>query len=113
GPGTGVAFEEAARRHGDFAMVGAAASVRVEGGTYTDARLVLMGVSDIPVRCRDAEQVLLSAPSGGGVADEAAALAAESISPPSDLHGTSAYRKHLARVLLRRAITRATAGGIK
>jgi len=109
--GTGVAFEEAARRHGDFAMVGAAASVRVEDGKYADARLVVMGVSDTPVRCREAEQALVGASAGSGAADEVAAVAAQQLSPPSDLHGTSAYRKHLARVLLRRAITRASAGG--
>ncbi len=108
GEGTGVAFEETARRHGDFAMVGAAAAVRVVDGTFTDVRLSLIGVSDTPVRCREAEQALAGTPFAPAAVEDAAELASRTLTPPSDLHATSAYRKHLARVLLRRAITRAS-----
>jgi carbon-monoxide dehydrogenase medium subunit len=104
GPGTGVAFEEATRRHGDFAMVGAAAAVRTEGAHIVEARIVVIGVSDKPVRRREAEQALAGAEPTRAAFEEAAALAADSLTPPSDLHGTSTYRRHLVRVLVRRAL---------
>jgi carbon-monoxide dehydrogenase medium subunit len=110
GTGGAVAFEEAARRHGDFAMVAAAASVRVQDGRIDDVRLALAGVSDTPVRCREAEQAVLGAAPGDEVIAEAAALAAGPLTPPSDLHGTSAYRQHLAGVLVRRTLTRSLEG---
>src|SRR5580700_7772021 len=50
-PGTGAAFQEVARRHGDFAIVGLAAQLTLaEDGTITDARLAFSGVADVPVR---------------------------------------------------------------
>jgi carbon-monoxide dehydrogenase medium subunit len=103
-PDTGSAIEEVARRHGDFAMVGAAAVVRLEDGKIADARVALTGVSDVPVRATEAETIL----DGAEPTDEAFATAAEeaakSLSPPADLHGTSAYRRHLAAVLMRRTL---------
>src|SRR5580700_1260038 len=97
-PGTGSAIEEVARRHGDFAMVGAAAMVRLENGKIADARVALTGVSDVPVRATEAETIL----HGAEPTDEAFAAAAEeaaaSLSPPADLHGSSTYRRHLAVV---------------
>ena len=102
--GTGSAFEEVARRHGDFAMVGAAAMVRLEDGKIADARVALTGVSDVPVRATEAEAIL----EGAEPSDEAFATAAEesakSLSPPADLHGSSAYRRHVTAVLMRRAL---------
>jgi carbon-monoxide dehydrogenase medium subunit len=106
GPETAAAFEEAARRHGDFAMVAAAAAVRIQDGRIADVRLTLAGVSDTPVRCREAEDAVRGVAPSREVVAEAAALAAGPLSPPSDLHGTSAYRKHLAGVLVQRALTR-------
>lgn len=106
-PGNGVAFEEAARRHGDFAMVGAAAVVHAEDGRITDARIVLIGVSDTPLRRPRAEQALLGGDIGAAPFEDAAAAAGEDLSPASDIHGTSAYRTHLARVLTRRALEKA------
>ncbi len=103
-PGTGVAFEEATRRHGDFAMVGAAAAVRTEDAHIVDARIVVIGVSDTPLRRRDAELALAGGEPTTAAFEAAAALAADSLDPPSDLHGTSAYRRHLVRVLVRRAL---------
>ena len=103
-PGTGSAIEEVARRHGDFAMVGAAAMVRLEDGKIADARVVLTGVSDVPVRATEAETIL----GGAEPTEEAFATAAEdaakALSPPADLHGSSAYRRHLAVVLMRRTL---------
>jgi aerobic carbon-monoxide dehydrogenase medium subunit len=105
-PGTVVAFEEAARRHGDFAMVGVASAVLVRDGSVADARLALAGVSDAPLRCHEAEQVLAGSAPSMAVIEEAASVATSPLTPASDLHGSSAYRKHLARVLIRRALLR-------
>src|SRR6202034_1824501 len=58
-PGTGVAFQEVARRHGDFAIVGLAASLTLAGDVITDARLAFSGVADVPVRATDAEDLLV------------------------------------------------------
>jgi aerobic carbon-monoxide dehydrogenase medium subunit len=102
--GTMVAFQEAARRHGDFAMVGVATSVLVRDGSVADARIALAGVSDMPLRCHEAEEVLTGSPPSVGAIDEAASVAAADLTPGSDLHGSSAYRKHIARVLVRRAL---------
>lgn len=103
-PGTGVAFEEATRRHGDFAMVGAAAAVRTEDGRIVDAKVVTIGTSDTPVRSTDAEQELLGAAATSAAFERAGALTADAADPPSDLHGSSGYRKHLVGVLVRRAL---------
>ena len=106
--GTGVAFEEVARRHGDFAMVGVAAMVTVEEGAVAAARLALTGVSDVPVRAVDGEAVLMGAAPGPEAFAEAARAAAAGLAPPSDLHASSAYRRHVAEVLVRRALAAAT-----
>jgi len=100
-------FEELARRQGDFALAGLAARVRVEGGAVGEARLVFFGVGPAPVRARAAEAVL------AGRRADAAALAAAGraldadLDPPGDIHGSSALRRHLARVLLSRVIKQA------
>lgn len=112
-PGTGVAFEEATRRHGDFAMVGAAAMVRTEGGRIADGRVVLFGVADTPVRHAEAEALLAGAEPNTEAFESAGALAADSVTPPSDLHGTSAYRKQLVSVLVRRALAKAAQGALE
>jgi aerobic carbon-monoxide dehydrogenase medium subunit len=108
-PGTGVAFQEVARRHGDFAMVGLAASLTLAGGTITDARLAFSGVADVPVRAAEAESLLVGQPPSAELFAEAARQAAAALDPPADLHGSSDYRKKVAAALVRRAL-RAAAG---
>jgi carbon-monoxide dehydrogenase medium subunit len=103
--GTGSAIEEVARRHGDFAMVGAAAVVRIEGGKIAEARLVLTGVSGIPVRATAAETALVGADPTADAFTDVAEQAARTLAPPADVHGSSAYRRHLAAVLMRRTLT--------
>src|SRR5579871_5255145 len=57
GPDTGTSFTEVARRHGDFAIVGLAASLVLSGGVISDARLAFAGVSEVPVRATAAEEL--------------------------------------------------------
>lgn len=102
--GTGSAVEEVARRHGDFAMVGAAAVVRLADGKVASARVVLTGVSSSPHLATEAETVLVGAEPSPEAFAEAAAQAAGGLTPPADVHGSSNYRRHLAGVLIRRTL---------
>jgi len=105
--GTGVSFQEVARRHGDFAMVGLATSVTLSGEAITDARLAFAGVSDVPVRASGAEDLLVGERPSDELFDEAARRAAGDIDPPADLHGSAEYRKKVAAALVRRGLREA------
>ena len=111
-PGTGISFQEVARRHGDFAMVGLAASVTLSDGTISDARLALAGLADVPVRAAAAEDLLVGERPSAELFDEAARLATDGVDPPSDVHGSSDYRKTVAAALVRRGL-RAAAGNAR
>jgi CO/xanthine dehydrogenase FAD-binding subunit len=104
GPGTGVSFQEVARRHGDFAIVGLAASLTLSEGVISDARLAFAGVSDVPVRAADAEDLLAGEAPSAGLFEEAARRATDDIDPPADVHGSSDYRKKVAAALVRRGL---------
>src|SRR6201989_3270880 len=104
GPGTGVSFEEVARRHGDFAIVGLAASLVLSGGVITDARLAFAGVSDVPVRAAAAEDLLAGERPSAELFDEAARRATEDLDPPAALHGASGYRKTVGAAVVGRGV---------
>jgi carbon-monoxide dehydrogenase medium subunit len=104
----GSCFVEFARRHGDFAVAGAGALLGLAAdGSVHDARVVLIGVRDTPVRGHASEALLLGTHPTDDVLAEAAQAVAGEIDPVSDLHGSAEYRRHLATVLLRRALTTA------
>jgi carbon-monoxide dehydrogenase medium subunit len=103
--GTGACFEEVARRRGDFGLVGCAVQVTVSGGVLTDVRICLSGVASVPVRCRPAEDLLRGQRASPDVLAAAADLAVADLAPPSDLHASGDYRRHLAQVLIPRALT--------
>jgi CO/xanthine dehydrogenase FAD-binding subunit len=105
----GYAFEEFARRHGDFAIVGVAAMVTLDGGRVREARLATAGAGPVPVRLRAAEDILVKEGVDERALEAAAARAAELVTPDSDLHATAAYRTNLTRVLTQRALVRAVA----
>ena len=107
-PRTGVAFEEMARRHGDYALVGCAARVTLgENGTVADGRLVFFSVGDGPVQAVSTLATLRGQrPSAEAIGAAAEAVGGD-IDPPSDIHASAEFRRHLARVLARRALTRA------
>jgi aerobic carbon-monoxide dehydrogenase medium subunit len=104
GRGTGISFQEVARRHGDFAIVGLATSLTLSEGAISDARLAFAGVSDVPVRAVDAEDLLVGERPSTELFDEAARRATDDIDPPADLHGSSEYRKKVAAALVRRGL---------
>jgi len=109
GRGMGISFQEVARRHGDFAIVGLAASLTLSEGAISDARLAFAGISDVPVRAVDAEDLLVGQEPSAELFDEAARRATDDIDPPADLHGSSDYRRKVAAALVRRGL-RAAAG---
>jgi carbon-monoxide dehydrogenase medium subunit len=104
---SGWAFEEFSRRHGDFAIVGIAAMVEVEGNRCRSARLAACGAGPTAIRLRAAEEILEQNGVDDRYIDEAAARAAELVDPGADLHASAEYRRHLTRVLTRRALKRA------
>ncbi len=98
----GVAFDEIARRHGDYALCGVAALVRLDGADVVEARAGFLSVNELPT-------VLdLTAELAGGVDDDSLAAAAEAalaqLEPDGDIHATAAYRAQLVRVLTSRVL---------
>jgi carbon-monoxide dehydrogenase medium subunit len=109
-PRTGCAFLEMARRHGDFGLTGVACTVTLdEAGCCTAARVVLMGVGDGPVVSGGAAAALAGTGLSAAAFQAAGAAAAADVDPPSDIHASSAFRRHLAQVLTRRALAAAAA----
>jgi aerobic carbon-monoxide dehydrogenase medium subunit len=92
---TRVGFAELARRHGDYAIVGLAATARADGKSIADVRLAYFGVGNTPVRAKKAEAALAA-----GNID--AAVNALDLEPNDDVQATAKVKKHLAGVLLRR-----------
>lgn len=107
-PNGGWGFAELARRQGDFAIATAAAVLEVgPSGAISAARIALGAVADRPIRCQEAEAVLVGRPGGTAAFDAAAEAAVADVEPPSDVHGSSAYRRHAARVLVERVLNEA------
>jgi carbon-monoxide dehydrogenase medium subunit len=99
--GAGVAFEELSRRHGDYAMCGVAALVRVADRQVVEVRAGYLAVCDVPTA------VDLSAAFDGGELtdtslDGAVDLALAALDFVGDIHASAAYRRQLARALTRR-----------
>lgn len=108
---SGWAFEEMARRHGDYALVGVAVLLALdETGQCARARIALLSVGEGPVLATRAMARLLGHALEEVTIGEASNLAGQDdIDPPSDIHASAAYRRQLARVLTRRALERAVA----
>jgi len=110
GDGWGAGYAKFNRRVEDWAMVAVCASVRrAADGSCADVRVGLTNMSGVPLRANAVEQALR----GGGLDAQAiaaaAGLAAEGTDPPEDLNASSDYKRHLARVLCRRALEEAAA----
>ena len=103
--GAGHAFTEFARRHGDFALGGAAVLLAAdEGGKCTSAAIGLLAAAPTPLRATGAEEALVGSVLGPESAEGAAAKSVEGIDPTGDIHGSGEYRKGLIEVMVRRAI---------
>src|SRR4051812_453265 len=108
--GWGVRHEKFVRIAHQWPIVAVAAAVRVDGGTIAEARIGLANMGSTPVRARAGEDALAGQPVTEDAVRAAAERADEGTNPPSDLNGDADYRRHLARVLTRRAVL-AAAGG--
>lgn len=106
--GTQAGFEELARRHGDFALVGLAAVVTLDDGVVSGMRLVYFGVENTPVLSSAAQKVV-GQPLNAETIDRIAAAVAEELDPNSDLQSSPAMKKHLASVLTGRVLRRMAA----
>ena len=107
--GSGSAFLEVSRRHGDFALAGVAAEVTVGAdGRCSGVSIALLSVGEGPVLAARAARALTGTVPDERTIEEAARLASEAdIDPPGDIHASPAYRRQLVRVLLRRALVSA------
>ena len=105
----GWAVDEVARRHGDFALAGAAAVLWLDAtGAITVARIALFGVHERAVLADAAMRTIAGHPPSPHAIEAAAdAAASQDTDPGSDVHASSAYRRHLTRVMVRRVLTRA------
>ncbi|MHB8466837.1 MAG: FAD binding domain-containing protein [Acidimicrobiales bacterium] len=109
-PDAGWSCAEVARRHGDFALVGAAAMVALsDDGRIDEARVSLFGVADRAIRVEKTEASLRDAAPAAATWAAAAEEAASAVEPPSDLHGSSEFRRKLTAVVVRRALATAAA----
>ena len=106
----GVAYEKFNRTAQAWAIVGAAVAVRRDNGSIAEARVGLTNMGSVPVRAAAVEAALAGAAADAGSIAAASAHAADGTTPPSDLSAQADYREHLARVLVRRAVT--TAAGL-
>jgi CO/xanthine dehydrogenase FAD-binding subunit len=100
---TGWAFEEVARRFGDFALACIAVSIESRDGGIVDARVAVMGVADTPRRLHEAEAALRGAPGGAESAARFAEVVRASLSPADDIHVSAEYRTNLIGALAERA----------
>jgi CO/xanthine dehydrogenase FAD-binding subunit len=107
-PRAGVAFLEISRRHGDFAIVAAAAVVNLDAaGAIAEARIALGGVGPRPVRARAAERLLAGQRPTASLVAEAARAVMPETDPPEDIHASAEYRREMSAVFARRALTAA------
>jgi carbon-monoxide dehydrogenase medium subunit len=104
---TGWAFEEFAKRHGDFALSCVATTMRMRDGKASDVRFAMMGVGDTPLRLGSVEALIEGREVTPGLMGEVAELLNDTLQPNTDLHASADYRRHLSGALARRALVAA------
>jgi CO/xanthine dehydrogenase FAD-binding subunit len=105
----GWAFEEVARRFGDFALASIAVSVRQGRSGLEDARVAVMGVANTPLRLKEAEEELVAMELDDRTPDRFSQIVISKVSPSDDLHASGEYRRHLLAQLSKRAVQTALA----
>jgi CO/xanthine dehydrogenase FAD-binding subunit len=105
---TGWSYQEVSRRHGDFALAGAASVLALDAnGHIHHARLTLTGTT--PIRATGAEQLLVGQKPSESLFREAARCATKNLEQDSDIHASAAYRRSACEALARRALTQSAA----
>ena len=105
--GWGFGYEKFNRRSEDWAMVAVCAVVKQTGDVCEDVRVGLTNMGHVPLRATAVEEALRGQPLNAESIARAAEQAAEGTTPPADLNASADYKRHLARVLCRRALTEA------
>ncbi len=106
-PRTGYAFQEVARRHGDYALAGVCALVTLRDGVCSAVRLAACGIASKPTRLAAAETALLGAPPEGEALADAAEAARECVTAGDDRQAGLDYRSDLVAALVRRTVAKA------
>lgn len=108
-PRAGTAFLETSRRHGDFAIVSAAALVEVDANcVITDARLVLGGLGPVPLTPPNLKDMVIGKAATGESWDDACALVRASPDVPADVHASAEYRRQVGGIMSGRVLRCAT-----
>ncbi len=103
----GFGYQKFNRRSEDWAMVAVAAVVKRVDNVIEDVRVGLTNMGSVPLRASAVEEALRGQPPTAEAVAAAAEQAAEGTDPPADLNASADYKRHLARVLTRRALTEA------
>jgi carbon-monoxide dehydrogenase medium subunit len=106
-PNTGWGFEEVARRSGDFALAAVAMTLALSDGRIAQARIAMTGVAPTARRVAEAERLLIGQRLDDGVGSDVIEAVRAAAEPPTDLHASSDYRRHLVGVLAARALAAA------
>jgi len=111
--GHGAAYAKMKRKVGDYATAAAAVVLVMDGGSCRDARIALTNLADVPLLAEAAGQALVGTTIDVAALDKAVQAAVAITDPASDLRGPADFRKHVAGVMVRRAVRRARerAGG--
>jgi aerobic carbon-monoxide dehydrogenase medium subunit len=108
-PGAGSAHEKVERRAGDWAIAAVSAAIWIDGGTIADVGIALAAVGLTTIHVTRAEELLRGKPPSDELFAQAGEIASEDCAPMADGRGPVDYKRHLAGVLTRRALQRATA----
>ena len=101
---SGFGAYEVARRHGDFALVGAMAGIQLDGSQVVKAAVTLFGVGGTPHRAGEAEAALVGSSAAATDLVEVGRMAASDLDPPTDIHASGSYRRQVAAVVVERAL---------
>ena len=106
-PDTGWGFAEVARRSGDFALAAVAVTLALSDGKIAQARIAMTGVAPTARRVTEAEMLLIGQRLDDGVDSDVIEAVRAATEPPTDLHASAEYRRHLVGVLAGRALAAA------
>jgi CO/xanthine dehydrogenase FAD-binding subunit len=106
-PNTGWGFAEVARRSGDFALAAVAVTLTLSDGKIAQARIAMTGVAPTARRVTEAEMLLIGQRLDDGVDSDVIEAVRAATEPPTDLHASAEYRRHLVGVLAGRALAAA------
>jgi len=107
-PGSGWAFDEITRRHGDFALAGVGCVVSLDGqGRAANVQLAACGIADRPLRLKNAEKALIGSKLTKTDLDTAVAAALPAVAESNDVHASTSYRRRALSALIRRMVAKA------